>query len=276
MKILSNYSKKNYKIILIILVVIFVVLFFYFNYKESLTENMENISVPLVVYHTYYTKDLPKEVKDMIDEIKHNNPEFEYQLFDDEDCRKFIIKYFDVSVIDAYDRLIPGAFKSDLWRNCILFVNGGIYLDIKLKPINGFKLTSMTDKEYFVRDTDKAGRGVFNGIIAVKPHNERLLKAIYMIVDNVKNNYYGDSCLDPTGPNLLKKLFTEDEISQFELYLVDYQDNVDPLKIQRYINKGYNHIFDWDKKAYSSYKKKGKTYSDYWNERSIYVTDYKN
>jgi len=234
---------------------------------------MENSSVPLVVYHTFHTKDLPKEIRVLIDEIKRENPEFEYKFFDEEECREFIINNFDKDVIYAYDKLIPGAYKADLWRNCVLYVNGGVYLDIKLKPINGFKLISLTDKDYFVRDTDKAGRGVFNGIIAVKPHNEKLMKAINMIVDNVKNKFYGDNCLEPTGPNLLKKLFTEDEISGFELYLVDFEDNTDPLKVQRYINIGDKHVFDWDKNAYSSYKKKGKTYSDYWNERNIYVTD---
>ena len=75
--------------------------------------------------------------------LKEQNPEFEHYLYDDDDCRNFISKHFDEEVVEAFDLLIPGAYKSDLWRYCILYVTGGIYLDIKYKPIYGFKLIEL-------------------------------------------------------------------------------------------------------------------------------------
>ena len=48
--------------------------------------------------------------------IKNLNPKFNYFLFDDNDCREFIRLNFRPDVLNAYDRLIPGAYKADLWR----------------------------------------------------------------------------------------------------------------------------------------------------------------
>ena len=50
----------------------------------------------------------------------------------------FLKKYFNKKVLDKFNNL-TGAHKADLWRYCILFLNGGIYLDIKTvlrKPLS--------------------------------------------------------------------------------------------------------------------------------------------
>lgn len=38
--------------------------------------------------------------------------------------------HFPAEVKEAYDDLIPGAFKADLFRYCVLFIYGGVYADI--------------------------------------------------------------------------------------------------------------------------------------------------
>lgn len=124
---------------------------------------------------------------------------------------------------DAYKKNIPGAYKADLMRYCILYTNGGIYLDSKMKPINGFELNNVIDKEYFVRDFKESGQGVCNGFMVCKPRNERLLNAINRIAKNVKDRYYGYSSLEPTGPLLLKNFFTEDEIKTLNLNILQIQ-----------------------------------------------------
>jgi hypothetical protein len=56
-----------------------------------------------------------------------------HYLFHDEDCRSFIEREYPPDVLMAYDRLIPTAFKADLWRYCVLYKYGGAYLDVKYK-----------------------------------------------------------------------------------------------------------------------------------------------
>ena len=45
-------------------------------------------------------------------------------------CREFIKVNFNPLVLKAYDTLIPTAYKADLFRLCVLYINGGIYGDL--------------------------------------------------------------------------------------------------------------------------------------------------
>jgi mannosyltransferase OCH1-like enzyme len=70
-----------------------------------------NSIIPLKIYQTWHTKELPTKMKECVDSLKQNNPRFEHYLFDDNDCREFIKDNFDIAVLNAYDSLIPGAYK---------------------------------------------------------------------------------------------------------------------------------------------------------------------
>ena len=123
--------------------------------------------IPLKIFQTWHTKDLPQKMKERVEQLKSQNPRFEHYLFDDNDCREFIKTHFSIDVLNAYDRLIPAAYKADLWRYCVLYINGGIYMDIKLTCVNGFKLIALTEEEFFVRDRPEGY--LYNALICVKP-----------------------------------------------------------------------------------------------------------
>jgi len=148
-----------------------------------------NIVVPPNIFQTWHTKQLPPMMFKSIQQIKKNNPRFNYFLFDDNDCREFIKNNFSQDILNAYDSLIPGAYKADLWRYCVLYKFGGIYLDIKYIPVNGFKFINLLEQEHWPLDINK--KNIYNALLICKPRNEILLKAINQIVENVKNKYYG-------------------------------------------------------------------------------------
>ena len=50
--------------------------------------------------------------------------------FNDKACKNFIKQHFGPNVVKAYNMLIPGAYKADLWRLCVLYIHGGIYGDL--------------------------------------------------------------------------------------------------------------------------------------------------
>lgn len=159
------------------------------------------------IFQTWHSKKLPKLMFLAILQIKKTNLRFNYYLFDDNDCRKFIKTHFDNKVLNAYDKLIPGAYEADLWRYCVLYKMGGIYLDIKYIPINNFKFRNLLNREYWVTDID--GNGIYNDLMICREGNPILLNAINRIIDNVKNKYYGSSCLELTGPLLLGQYFSQ-------------------------------------------------------------------
>ena len=99
------------------------------------------------------------------------NPDWEYHFFDKTARRDFIKDHFPKKVLDAYDTLIPGAYKADLWRYCVLYVNGGVYADCKLFLCN--KLDMLLDPNTkFTSVKDRKGLktisgGVFNNFICL-------------------------------------------------------------------------------------------------------------
>jgi mannosyltransferase OCH1-like enzyme len=225
-----------------------------------------NPVIPLNIYQTWHTKKIPQKMFETINLIKILNPRFNYHLFDDNDCREFIRHNFPPIVVNAFDSLIPGAYKADLWRYCVLYKNGGIYLDIKYRPLNNFRFITMTEKEHFVLDADK--NGVYNALMVCKPGNNILLKAINKIIENVKNKFYGNHFLEPTGPLLLSSFFSSKDKQSFDMkhseMMMDNNSKI--ITYNNYIVlKSYNgHINDRIK--YS----KTKHYSELWLNNNIY------
>jgi hypothetical protein len=174
--------------------------------------------IPLNIYQTWYTLDLPPNMKENVEILKKQNPEFIHYLYDDAMCREFIKDNFDEDVLYSFDKLKPGAYKADLWRYCILYKKGGIYLDIKYKCLSHFKLIELTNKEYCVRDRwYKNNVGIYNALLCFKRNNDMLYKCIQNIIYNVKNNIYGYSELYISGPHLMSKFFSKEEIINLPL-----------------------------------------------------------
>ena len=176
-------------------------------------KNIYNSVIPLNFYTCWHTKDLPPLMKENYEQLILQNPEFNFNLYDEDECRQFIEKNFNSDVLNAYDGLIPCAYKADLWRYCVLYINGGIYMDIKYKCVNYFKLIALTEKEYFVRD--RPINMTYNALIVVKPQNSIMLQCINQIVKNVKQKYYGKGALFPTGPGLLGQYFSKEEFEEY-------------------------------------------------------------
>ena len=99
--------------------------------------------IPMNIFQTWHTKKIPLLMANTFYKIRQLNPEFNYYLYDDYDCYKFIKNNFDEDILNTYNSLIPGAYKADLWRYCILYKFGGIYLDIKFEPLNNFKFINL-------------------------------------------------------------------------------------------------------------------------------------
>ena len=223
--------------------------------------------IPLKIFQTWYTKDLPPKMKERVEDLKSCNPRFEHHLYDDNDCREFIKNNYPSDVLNAYDRLVPGAYKADLWRCCILYKYGGIYMDIKLKCINGFKLIELTESEHFVKDRVPP-LSIYNALMVSPKGNHLLWKAICRIIINVNNRIYGKNPLDPTGPLMLGKIILRNRINQ-KIDLTHYQGG-------GYII--YKNIFvisteypEYNNERSNTYNLiKTKRYSDLWNERRIY------
>jgi mannosyltransferase OCH1-like enzyme len=190
--------------------------------KQSIQINTENDNfysiIPLNLFQTWHTLDLPPKMKNSVELLKRQNPEFTYYLYDDKMCRDFIEENYDKDILYSFDKLKPGAYKSDLWRYCVLYKYGGIYLDIKYNCANGFKLKYLTNKEYFVRDRIfQSNTGIYQALLVTLPNNTILYDCIQDIVKNIHNNIYGYTILSVSGPQLMSKYFNNIDLYKLEL-----------------------------------------------------------
>ena len=170
--------------------------------------NTKPCKIPRNIFQTWSTKNISSNFKTLSETWCIKNPNYAYFLYDDDDCEQFIKKYFEIKVYNSYRRLIPGAFKADLWRYCILYIYGGIYVDmdtICLNPIDKF----LNEDIEFMTPIDlnnginTGTHNLFNAFIASIPKHPILLDCIYRIVYHVENNIIPISNLDFAGPGVL-------------------------------------------------------------------------
>lgn len=193
------------------------------EYDNSTTksDSIQETKIPKVIYQTFETFECSENMDKAIKSWKDMNMDYEHYFFDHNKRIEFIEKYFDKKVLSAYFTLIPGAFKADLWRYCVLYIKGGVYVDadmICLKPLSEYILAD--DECVFSRDDPMSKSYICNGFIAIRPNHPFLKEQIDRVVYNVEtkiNCFY----LDITGPGLfgktINKLLSRDINTEYPL-----------------------------------------------------------
>lgn len=190
--------------------------------------------IPKKIFQSWKTHKLSSEMKAATDTIIKNNPNYKYELSDDSECRNFILKSFGRVYADAFDDLIPGAFKSDFWRYGKLYVEGGVYMDIDFTALPGVTLDSIIGaNDTFISVVDiknisyRPPCGIYQAFIACAPKHPLMLKAFELTYYNIINHSNNTGILDITGPVMLGKILNTywDRYSMLSIHSGVYTDN---------------------------------------------------
>ncbi len=189
------------------------------NIKQIVIEVNDNLEliqeykqiIPKKIFQTWKTKNMDLEMANTIKIIQNLNPEYEYKLYTDDECIKYLENNFDFNVVAAFNNLVPGAFKADLFRYCILYKEGGIYIDCKMIPTKPFRqIINPNDKCILVENTfEFNSTSIYNAFMCSEPKNKLFLECINKIVDYSNNLYYPQDPFAVTGPSLLYKIYKE-------------------------------------------------------------------
>lgn len=182
------------------------------------------IKIPKNIYYTLPNKELlSKPITSNI--ISHNqNLTINYKNFfyDDIDCLNFIKQNFDDTVYISYCQIIPGAYKADFWRLCVLYIYGGIYIDL------GFKICEDLDKILNYNDLvlvkDRNDKDIFNAFICCIPKHPFIKFCIDELCYKINNFEYGDNPLDFSGPSFIGKMFEKWENKENISFLYHSKD----------------------------------------------------
>lgn len=160
--------------------------------------------IPKIIHQSFETRMLPNCLSQAAYTWINRNPEYEYRYYDNGDRREFIRANFDDTVLAAYDNLIPGAYRCDLWRLCAVYIHGGMYLDIKAGAIMPCARIIDADTDLVIaNDSDAGSNCIFNAFFAAPPKSRIIFEVIKTIVARVHDNAYGHNNLYPTGPQAM-------------------------------------------------------------------------
>ena len=158
----------------------------------NLTDNQykENFETPKILIQTIRDKSvIPDKV---YKNIKKFAPEYKHIIYDDSECIQFLKKYNHIlhkkaNLVDVFRKIPSGAHKADLFRYCYLYINGGVYLDIKIeliKPLREiFKNPNVLYTNIAANNTS-----IFQAIIHSPKNNPIFLDLIDYIANNYNNS----------------------------------------------------------------------------------------
>lgn len=197
------------------------------------------------VFMYWHLNDVPQEYQTIMQNNKKICPDTDFVVFNHYSARNYIKSYYSNECLHAYDKLKPYAYKCDLWRLCILNNESGIYIDAKVKFTPKFKswikninLNNADNpiksgillqdyghgQESYTTQDNKILKypDIQNSFILSNKNNQFLTLAINSIIENTKNNYYGQTPLSVSGPGLLGRLYTQHNFNNFRILPLSY------------------------------------------------------
>lgn len=203
------------------------------------------------VFLYWHSNDLPQEYQTYIENNKKLCPNLEFVLFNKDLARNYIKNNYSQDCLFAYDKLKPYAFKSDLFRYCIINKEGGIYTDTKVQFTNSFKpwiknqLIDNSNKCVLLQDYHHGQESytqpdntiitypaIQNCFILSPKNNDLIQLTIQNIIQNTKDNYYGQTSLSITGPGLLGRLYQSNKLHNIRILPIALWQTLFHIKFQ--------------------------------------------
>lgn len=206
------------------------------RYRESGSVN----SVPMVIHQVIKTKTIHAKLHGLVRLNQQRNPGYTFRYYDNKDIHRLIRENFERRVYAAFCRIDPayGACVADFARYCILYLYGGVYLDIKSeikKDIGALLETMPTGYEMMVyhepirerprlmsREYILSHKMIFadnfefiNWVMVTKPKNEILYDLIHAISETILRGVNGTGksfVLHLTGPRMFTTVLLKHDL----------------------------------------------------------------
>ena len=242
--------------------------------------------IPRRVIRCFATNEVDEIFKDSVNSVVDLNPDYEHVFFTDQDCLEFMRQNYPGRVSEAYETLIPGAYKSDLFRICYLYKHGGVYIDINKVLLEPLRDVIPNDCDLFtVIDIPKCC--IWQAFLACRPELPFIKECIDKCVKNIENRYYGKSVLSVTGPGMMGEVYRSHYgvcVAKPGLFTI----NGDKIKLcalagfkKGFAYDGKKKVLDLNRskrlKMDSHWKNQTSVphYSVLWSKRMIYTDDYR-
>ena len=169
-------------------------------------------AVPKVLFRTgpFPLGSLPLEMHEALAHVQALSPALVQVYASDAECAQFVKREFP-ELDDVYTALVPGAYKSDVWRLLVLLRHGGVYSDVKhsyIQPVEALvdfespRATLVQDFTY-----GKTPQGIYQAFVSAPPGHPLLWAMVHKVAANVRARLYGNTHWDITGPTAVAAAF---------------------------------------------------------------------
>lgn len=123
--------------------------------------------IPRILWQTTKNRGtIAPELAACMEKLKAMNPKWEHRLHDDASQRDILERVCSDRFLRAYDRIAPqyGAARSDMFRYIMVFLHGGVYLDLKSGTARPLDDILLPDDHFIISQWDNKLGGMFEGI----------------------------------------------------------------------------------------------------------------
>ena len=143
--------------------------------------------IPKIFYQSW-DREIPEKI---MDENEKYIQGFTYKRFSIEDIQNYLKKNWNDNVLKLFNSYKKTAHKIDLWRYCILYETGGVYMDadcVLKSDINPL----LNNHAVFVTN-NRDEKDIFNGFIMTFPKNKiikEILDFMFRVKTSIEDDYY--------------------------------------------------------------------------------------
>jgi len=163
--------------------------------KKRLASLRTPVQMPFFQY--WDSPNVPEDVRVLIDGFARANPSLAHRLYDRKSGREFIRKHFGHRELAAFDACAVSAMQADYLRLCLIYADGGLYLDADIAPVE--PLDTLVASAPFGL-LSRRGLLVNNATIFFRNPRDLFLGACLTVVtDNILNRRF-DDIIAVSGP----------------------------------------------------------------------------
>lgn len=196
--------------------------------------------IPKWIHQTWKSK---QGVDHLTSTWTDHHPGFKHTLYDDHDIENFVFKYFDSRVYYIYKRITNGSLKADFFRYCVLYIHGGVYVDIDitcLKPLSEGIIdfesdTLVSAADYQEKDFQPNNNGyrrdcVYQAFLCAQPFHPFMKYMINYICFIITNDMYKYDIFRIGGPEAFANGYDTFYHNKFPNHLTLRESNNDRLR----------------------------------------------
>ncbi|MBR5621713.1 MAG: hypothetical protein IKW49_00840 [Opitutales bacterium] len=174
---------------------------------QSGTRQQGELAIPKIIWQTNFSEKstLPIYLNYRFNRLLASD--FEHRYVSTEARLKFFRETplpFMPDALEVYEKLADGAAQADFWRIAVLYLEGGIYMDIDATLVA--PLSRLLEGEPVALYIGKKKDDVTNYFLATTPRNPVFKEALLQIRENILSYSGNESVFVTTGPAALKKV----------------------------------------------------------------------